>query len=604
MKGTVVSTWISTMEKMYGKDIVNQAKRNADWEEDLIITPMTTIEDHKPKDLIKKVSKLVNEKPGEVWHKIGKDNINTFSKWFPSYFSNRTLKNFLMLMDTVHLQLTEMVPGANPPRLKANEINDHKIEMTYVSKRGMFDYFLGLLEGSSSFFKNPIKVEEIDKGKKEDGRHFLKIHITFEESFRDEKSFILSKLLSFGFLNSIPAKLGLSTFIITLIITSLPILNGTILANFIASLISGGLIAILTKFLIKPVDVIDKELSKVEELNLDDQQRLYTSDDFERLFEKIRQIKYKLREDILFLKGGTDDIHNFTEDFVELAEDMEEVSDSISHVVEEVARGAQAQANETEESAYIVNQNVEEIQSLVKAGSNSKDQLENAVSNIRSSTKAVIDVNQKISNVRTAFANVNQLGQELSQKITNILEIIDTVEDIAGQTNLLSLNASIEAARSSDNGRGFSVVAEEIRELAEESTDAVDTIRDNLGEFTNHVEKLTEDISTQFKNLEESNKALEEASKSSNDATESIENATGQVVEIVNKLNVETKKIKEVIENFNSLAAIAQENSASSEEMSASVNDYSEKIKKMTGYIEQMEDLTENFRSSLKNYNV
>ena len=604
MKGTVVSTWISTMEKMYGKDIVNQAKKNADWEEDLIITPMTTIEDHKTKDLINQVSKLVNEKPGEVWYKIGKDNINTFSKWFPSYFSNRTLKNFLMLMDTVHLQLTEMVPGANPPRLKANEIDDHKIEMTYVSKRGMFDYFLGLLEGSSGFFKNPIEVEEIDKGKKDDGRDYLKIHITFSESFRDEKNFILSKILSFGFLKSIPAKLGLSTFIITLIITSLPILDGTIITNLIVSLISGSLIGILTKFLIKPVDVIDKELSKVEKLNLDDQQRLYTSDDFEKLFEKIRQIKYKLREDILFLKGGTDDIHNFTEDFVELAEDMEEVSDSISHVVEEVAKGAQAQANETEESAYIVNQNVEEIQSLVQAGSNSKDQLENAVNNIRSSTKAVVNVNQKISDVRTAFANVNQLGQELSQKITNILEIIDTVEDIAGQTNLLSLNASIEAARSSDNGRGFSVVAEEIRELAEESTDAVDTIRKNLGEFTNHVEKLTEDISTQFKNLEESNKALEEASQSSNDATESIENATDQVVEIVNKLNIETNKIKEVIENFNSLAAIAQENSASSEEMSASVNDYSEKIKKMTGYIEQMEDLTENFRSSLKNYNV
>jgi methyl-accepting chemotaxis protein len=72
----------------------------------------------------------------------------------------------------------------------------------------------------------------------------------------------------------------------------------------------------------------------------------------------------------------------------------------------------------------------------------------------------------------------------------------------------------------------------------------------------------------------------------------------------VNSLNTETKKIREVIENFNNLAAIAEENSASSEEMSASVSNYSEKIKEMTGYIEQMEDLTENFRTNLKGYNV
>src|SRR6056297_3613442 len=403
MKGTVVSTWLSTLTKTYGEETVSKAKKKAGFKEDLIITPMTTIEDQKTKDLMKYMGQEVGKSSGEIWHDMGIKNIETFSQWFPSYFSNRTLKNFLMLMDTVHLQLTEMLPGANPPGLRAKELNDHKIKMTYKSKRGMFDYFLGLLEGSSGFFKNPIEVEEIDKGKKDDGRDYLKIHITFSESFRDEKNFILSKILSFGFLKSIPAKLGLSAFIITLIITSLPILNGTVFTNLIVSLISGVLIGILTKFLIKPVDVIDKELSKVEKLNLDDQQRLYTSDDFEKLFEKIRQIKYKLREDILFLKGGTDDIHNFTEDFVELAEDMEEVSDSISHVVEEVARGAQAQANETEESAYIVNQNIEEIQSLVKAGSNSKDQLENAVNNIRSSTKAVVNVNQKISDMRTAF---------------------------------------------------------------------------------------------------------------------------------------------------------------------------------------------------------
>jgi len=509
-----------------------------------------------------------------------------------------------MLMDTVHQQLTEMLPGANPPGLRAKELNDHKIDMTYKSKRGMYDYFLGLLEGSSSFFKTPIEVEEIDKGTLDDGREFLTIHISFEKSFRNEKKYIFSKILGLGVFKSIPAKMGLTAFILIFALTSLPQFSAGWAFNLGAAAGLGIILALISRLLMSPVKAIDDELSKIEKLNLDDENRLKTADDFEKLFEKLRQIKAKLREDILFLKGGTDDMHNFTEDFVDLAEDMEEVSDSISTVVDEVAQGAQAQAQETEESAYIVNQNVEEIEKLVEAGKDSRDNLENAVLNIRSSTQAVVNVNERISGVRSAFASVNKLGQQLSEKIVTIMEIVDTVEDIAEQTNLLSLNASIEAARSSDNGRGFTVVAEEVRELAEESQDAVETIRKNLGEFTEHVETLSSSISEQFSNLEASNQALEEVAESSNSATNDIEAATDQVVDIVSSLNSETKKIREVIENFNNLAAIAEENSASSEEMSASVSNYSEKIKEMTGYIEQMEDLTENFRKNLKGYNV
>ncbi len=604
MKGTVVSTWLSTLSKTYGEETVSKAKKKAGFKEDLIITPMTTIEDQKTKDLMKYIGQEIGKKPGKIWHEMGVENIETFSKWFPSYFSNRTLKNFLMLMDTVHQQLTEMLPGANPPGLRAKELNDHQIEMTYKSKRGMYDYFLGLLEGSSSFFKTPIEVEEIERGSSDDGQEFLTIHISFEKSFRNKKKYIFSKILGLGIFKSIPAKIGLNGTVLGFALTSLPQFSAGWTVNLGASLGLGIILAVISSILMSPVKAIDDELTKIEKLNLDDENRLETADDFEKLFEKLRQIKAKLRKDILFLKGGTDDMHNFTEDFVELAEDMEEVSDSISTVVDEVAQGAQAQAQETEESAYIVNQNVEEIEKLAAAGQDSRDNLENAVENIRSSTQAVVDVNQRISGVREAFANVNQLGKQLSEKIETIMEIVDTVEDIAGQTNLLSLNASIEAARSSDNGRGFTVVAEEVRELAEESQQAVETIRKNLGEFTEHVETLSSSISEQFTNLEASNQALEEVAESSNSATNDIEAATDQVVDIVSSLNTETKKIREVIENFNNLAAIAQENSASSEEMSASVNSYSEKIKEMTGYIEQMEDLTENFRTNLKDYNV
>ncbi|MFW6266281.1 MAG: heme NO-binding domain-containing protein [Halanaerobiales bacterium] len=599
MKGTVVSTWINTLENLYGEEVINEAKRESNWDENMIITPLMNIEDEKAFDLINTMAKKVQKKESELWREIGKQNIYSFSEWFPSYFEGRQLKNFLMLMDTVHKQLTKMIPGANPPRIIPREIDNRTIELTYSSQRGMFDYFLGLLEGSSEFFEEDIDFKE--KSRNTTGeKKSLKVVITFSEKFKSTHNYRLSKFLSFGIFNKIKYKLAIAFIVINLIT-----LYGFSFNHPLGlTLINGGFALLLTHFLTKPFNILNKDLDRIKDLDLSDSINLKSNDEFEEVTRHMREIKKSIRKDILFLKGGTDDMYNFTDEIVDISDDMGRVSDNISTVVEEVANGAQEQAEETENSAYIVDNNINKIENLVEAGNESKENLQSAVKSIQQSAQEVEDVNQRIEKVKNAFANVNDLGRELSNQITQIMEIVDTVSDIAGQTNLLSLNASIEAARSSDNSQGFAVVAEEIRELAEDSKKAGQTINDNLEEFTEKVQELVKGISSQFANLEESNKVLEEVSNSNKKSSQNIENATEQVVGIVEDLNQETQKIGEVIENLNSLAAIAEENSASSQEMSASVSDYSEKIKEMTDYIKQMEDLVGNFQNSLLKYNT
>ena len=599
MKGTVVSTWINTLEEVYGQEIVDQAKIDSSWDNSLIITPLMDIKDDKAFDLINTVAKKANVKPEKLWREIGRHNINSFAEWFPSYFKGRKLKTFLMMMDTVHQQLTKMIPGANPPRIIPNEIDNTTIELTYKSKRGMFDYFLGLLEGSSNFFSEDIDVTEVERDTQSKQKS-LKVRVEFAEAFKTEQSFFFNKVLSLGIFKKIKYKVGLGLLSINLILIYLfGVSNPLILA-----LINSGSGLLLSHLLTRPFNTIKKDMERITELNLSHSLTLSSKDEFEELFAKLEEIKNTVREDILFLKGGTDDMYNFTAEIVDIADEMGRVSDNISTVVDEVASGAQEQAEETENSAYIVDNNVNKIEDLVNAGNESKEDLTEAVKSIQRSAQEVEDVNQRIEDVKDAFANVNQLGKRLSQKISDIMEIVDTVSEIASQTNLLSLNASIEAARSEDNSRGFAVVADEIRELAEDSKQAGKTINNNLEEFTEKVQELVEGISSQFANLEKSNKVLEKVSHSNKVSSKNIEAATEQVVNIVEDLNQETQKIGEVIENLNSLAAIAEENSASSEEMSASVNDYSDKIKDMTGYIKQMEDLVENFQHNLLKYNT
>lgn len=603
MKGTVVSTWLKTLADKYGEEIVDKAKRTSSWDEDLIISPLMNIEDQKAFDLVNVIAAEVNKEPGELWQIIGRENINSFADWFPSYFTGRHLKEFLETMDTVHKQLTKMIQGANPPRIIPEVRDEHTLRLIYRSKRGMFDYFLGLLKGSGSFFAEDIEVKEINRENRGD-KGELTVDVIFAESFFQQQSFKLNRLLSLGIFKSISSKIALVTFLISLI--SLAIVGGD--TPFwqipLFSFINAGVVYALQRVLLAPMKYLQKDFTSLKNLNLTQTSTLKTDDEFEVIANEIDEVKENIRNDILFLKGGTDDLRSFSEDFVNLAGDMSSVSDNISLVVDDVANGAQEQAEETENSAYIVNENVREIEELVNAGSESKERLEEAVDNIQDSAREVEKVNKMIEEVQNSFAGVNEQGKRLAEQIKNIMEIVETVSDIANQTNLLSLNASIEAARSQDNSRGFTVVADEIRELAEDSRKAGERIQDNLQEFTNEVQQLVDGISSQFQNLAESNQALEQVTETNKVSSESIEQASEQVVRIVDNLNQETQKINQVIEKLNSLAAIAEENSASSEEMSASVGEYSTKIKEMTDYIEQMKELIENFQDNFAEYKI
>ncbi len=603
MKGTLISIWIKTLKRLYGEETVEEAKKASSFDEELIITPLMDIEDEEAQDMVEAIADIENISSSEVWQSLGKENLNSFADWFPSYFEGRKLKNFLEMMDTVHKHLTDMIEGANPPRIIPEVREDNILRLTYRSSRGMFDYFLGLLKGSRSFFDENVDIEEISRNKSGQ-KPELVVDVIFEYDFRTRRKYSLSQFLSLGIFKKISSKIALGTFITTTIILGFALPQGQLWLPPALGLLNSVLIYFLHSGLFRPFKLVKEEFGRMKNLNLENAPVVKTSDEFEEIFSEIDEIKGAIREDILFLKGGTDDMSSFTNDFVDLAAEMNEVSDNISRVVDDVAHGAQEQAEETEDSAYIVDQNVEKIEELVSAGNDSKELLEDAVGSIKNSAEQVEEVNEMIADIRDSFADVDQQGRDLADQIENIMEIVETVSDIASQTNLLSLNASIEAARSEEGSQGFTVVADEIRELAEDSRQAGERIQENLRHFTEEVQDLVNGISAQFENLEKSNQALNQVTEANKQASDNIEQTSHQIMEIVDDLNQETQKIKEVIENLNSLAAIAEENSASAQEMSASVSDYSDKIKDMTDYIEQMEELVDNFQHNFADYNI
>lgn len=603
MKGTVVTTWLNSMKEMYGSEVVEKSLMMNSWGEDRIVNPMEDIDDQKIVKIINDVASSLNKPVGQVWKEIGRANIKSFSKWFPSYFERFSLKGFLLMMDDVHAQLTRMIPGAKPPRLIAKELSSNEIEIKYSSRRGMFDYFLGLLEGSAQFFGEKIICEEVEKSHEGENK-ILRVKIKLEKQNDTVKNFYLSRFLSFGFLRNASLKISIAASIVTAAGIFL-IFPGQHPLRYVlggAAALAGTLAVSLVT--LKPLGFLTDELNKLKTLDFTGKIRMKSGDNLEKLAHRINDIKEAMGRDMLFLKGGTDDMYSFTVAFSEIAAKMENVSDGISGLVQEVANGAVHQAEETEKSVYVLNRNIDNLNNIAIEQTKGQKNLEDAVTNIEKSFDATQQVASMIVDVKNSFSEVNSQGEELSRQAQDIMNIVITVASIADQTNLLALNAAIEAARAGEMGRGFAVVAEEIRKLAEGSKSAVKVINDNLAAFSGRVSELVEQINAQFTQLEESNKTLGDVLTGNRNSTSQIGFVSKSISSLISELSHEAEELSKVYENIHSLAAIAEENSASSEEMSANVSEYSDRIKELTHHIQRLEELSNLYKAELKKYKI
>ena len=380
-------------------------------------------------------------------------------------------------------------------------------------------------------------------------------------------------------------------------IDQLPLLIGAPLLILVTSGITGAVV-------MKPMLDMQTELKNIQKLQIADDTHIKTGDVLEIAYDEIAQTKESLREEFTYFKGGMDDLYSFTGKFSSVAKNMSEVSDLISRAVQEVAEGAIHQATETESSVSILADNIETLNTISQRELEGKNNLEAAVTQIESSFVSLENVSENLKEVKDKFAQVNTQGQALGTKVKDIITIVSTVESIAEQTNLLALNASIEAARAGEMGRGFSVVAEEIRKLAEDSKNAVTTINLSLNEFIHGVNHMVKQVNDQFVELDNGTKTMTTVTEESKQAANRIQTVSMSISEISKQLSDETDKINKVFENMHTLAAIAEENSATSQEMSANVTNFSSEIVKLTENIGELETVVLFLKNELKRYKI
>lgn len=316
--------------------------------------------------------------------------------------------------------------------------------------------------------------------------------------------------------------------------------------------------------------------------------------------EKIAQDLSLIINDI---EVAADDVACTSQQLTATSEEVGASADYIAQSIEEVSLLASKQNDESDssnnkvreigEKTNVLNERIDVVNDLSKA----------TIGSTKKGIELSLVAEEKIDSIRDVMELTTTNVSMLSEKSRAIEEIIEVMESIADQTNLLALNATIEAARAGDAGRGFSVVADEIRKLSIESQESTQQVNEIIEGISKDIEDVVGSISNTSNEVNEGITVINESNCNFKFIAEEVEKVVEEIVEITDISNNINENVDELIESLNEIKigsdntlAESENVTAVSEEQTAAMHEVSESAVNLSSLAIELKDKFSNFK--------
>ena len=365
------------------------------------------------------------------------------------------------------------------------------------------------------------------------------------------------------------------------------LMSKLILCGFFIIIVSVLLVLMYTKRNIaKPMGEIQNAMEQIAGGNLKQPYNSTRKDEIGLMFSHLNQMADSLKELIGSISSNSDQVAASAEELAASAEQTGKATEQIAFSVQEVAAGTDKQMQSVEESSVTISKlavGIQEIADRVTHGmavaADTSARADEGAENIQLAVKQMNTIND-------TFSDLSSTVKVLGDRSNEINQIVQVITDISSQTNLLALNAAIEAARAGEQGKGFAVVADEVRKLAEQSSNSAQQIAQLISAIQEETTKAVHSMNLAAREVSEGigvvnvsgdsfvkiRQSINEVENQFHQVSSSIQEITVATEQVVASINVISEVAEVAADGTQSVSAATQEQLASMEEISASAS--------------------------------